>query len=778
MKHKGYSFINIFGLAAGMSISMLIGLWIHDELSFDKSYKNYDRLGQLWQFVTFDVEKSTYNVIPVPVAEELRSKYPDFEKVSLSSNTMSLILTSGEKKLVKTGNYVEPSFVDMLSLKLIAGDKNPLNDVHSILLSASLAKDFFGAEDPLNKIIRIDNKQNVKVTGIYEDFPHNTSFKDVLFIAPWSLYEATNEYVRNAKHQWDENSYKVYAQLKEGANFAEVSAKIKDMRVKRDNPPAYKPEFFIHPMSKWHLYSSFEDGVNTGGLIEYVWLFGIIGTFILLLACINFMNLSTARSEKRAKEVGIRKAIGSVRSQLVMQFFSESFLVVFFAFVLSILLVQLALPLFNQVADKNITILWTNPVFWLAIISFCLLTGLVAGSYPALYLSSFQAVKVLKGTFSVGRFAAVPRKVLVVVQFTVSVTLIIGTIIIFRQIAYVKDRSVGYDQNRFIEINMNTPELYGHFDALRSDLMNTGAVVEMGQSSGYITSQSGGTTNISWRGKSSEGSPLVMANSITHEYGKVIGWHILQGRDFSRTFSTDTSSMVINESAVKLMGFKTPLNEFVKWGGKQYKVVGVIKDMIKESPFSPVNPSFFVVNYKNVNVIAIKLSSKSGITEALEKVESVFQKYNPSSPFTYRFVDEEYAKKFGDEDRIAKLAMFFTILAVFISCLGLFGLASFVAEQRTKEIGVRKVLGASIPNLWALLSKDFVILVVIALFIASPISYYFMNQWIQNYSYRADISWWIFVLTAAGALLITLMTVSFQAIKAALMNPVKSLKTE
>jgi ABC-type antimicrobial peptide transport system permease subunit len=778
LKYKGYSFINIFGLAIGMAVTMLIGLWVHDEVSYNKHFKNYDRLGHLFQFVKFDAEKSTYDVMPIPLAEELRSKYPDFEAISLSSNNFSLVLASGEKKLVKTGNYVEPSFVDMFSVKILSGNRNGLKDVNSILISESLSKDFFGMDNPLDKLIKIDNKETVKVVGVYQNFPYNTTFKDVLFMAPWSLYEASSENVRRDKDQWDSNNYQIYAQLKPGVDFDKVSAKIKDVRVNRADPPGYKPEFFVHPMSKWHLYSDFKDGINTGGLIKFVWLFGIIGAFVLLLACINFMNLSTARSEKRAKEVGIRKAVGSLRTQLIIQFFSESFLVVLFAFAFSILVVLLVLPVFNQVADKQVGILWANPIFWLMGIGFSLLTGLIAGSYPAFYLSSFQAVKVLKGTFRMGRFAAVPRKVLVVLQFTVSVTLIIGTVIVFRQIQYAKNRSVGYDRNKLIEVNMNTPELKKNFEVLKKDLLTSGAVFEVGSSFGTITSQSGGTTNISWKGKSPVGKPLLMSNYVSHEYGKTIGWQILQGRDFSKTFSTDSSSIIINESALKLMAFKNPLNEIVTANGKNYNVIGVVKDMVKESPFSPVSPSFFMASSKIANVIEVKLSPAMSTSEALGKVETVFRKHNPDSPFVYSFVDEVYGKKFGDEERIGKLALFFTILAVLISCLGLFGLASFVAEQRTKEIGVRKVLGASVTNIWALLSKDFVTLVLISLFIASPIAWYVMNKWIMNYDYRAGISWWIFVIAGIGALLITLLTVSFQAIKAALMNPVKSLKSE
>ncbi|GAB4014178.1 ABC transporter permease [Spirosoma migulaei] len=777
VKNRVYSFINIFGLASGMAVAMLIGLWIYDELSFDRQFKNADRLAKLWQFVKFEEEKASYDVLPIPLAQELRSKYPDFESVGISV-TRNVILAAGDKKLMKLGNYVEPDFINMLSLPILSGTRFGINDVNSILLSESLAKALFGTENPLNKLIKLDNKQTVNVAGVYEDFPANNTFNDVTFLVPWKFFAANDESAKRDQDQWDSNSYQIFAQLKPGADFDQVSAKIRDIRMKRDNPPGYKPEFFLHPLSKWHLYSDFKDGVNTGGLITFVWLFGIIGTIVLLLACINFMNLSTARSEKRAKEVGIRKAIGSVRSQLITQFFSESLLLALLAFVLSILFVQLALPFFNQVAEKKMVILWANPLFWFAGLGFSLLTGLIAGSYPALYLSSFQPIKVLKGIMRTNRSATIPRRVLVGFQFTVSVTLIIGTIIVFRQIEHAKDRPVGYSRTGLIEIGMNAPELSGHYTALRNDLINTGAVAGMAESSGSITSQSGGTTNISWKGKKDDSKPLVMSNYITHDYGKTVGWQVKEGRDFSRDFTTDSSSMILNEAAVKLMGLKRPIGEIIGQSGREYKVVGVIKDMVKEDPFKPVSPSFFAVNYRNVNTITLRLAPQLSAHVALSKVEQVFKSYSPDSPFDYKFVDDQFSKKFGTEERIGRLAGGFSGLAVLISCLGLFGLASFMAEQRTKEIGIRKVLGASVFNVWRLLSKEFVILVLIAFCLAVPIAYYVLSDWLQNYQYRTELSWWIFAASGAGAVVVTLLTISFQSIKAALTNPVKSLRSE
>lgn len=775
---KLYSFINISGLSIGMAVTMIIGLWVWSELSFDKHFQNYDRIGQAWQFVKFDVEKSSYNSVPVPLAEELRTKYPDVEAASVSSYNRDVILATADKTISKMGMYTEPAFPSMLSVKMLAGTINGLKEVNSILLARSLATTLFGKEDPMNKIIRLNNKADVQVAGVYEDFPGNTSFKDVFFFAPWQLLISVDDYAKFASTQWDENSFQLFVQLKPGVDFTKFSSSIKDIRIKRDDPPAYKPEFFIHPMSKWHLRGDFTNGVNTGGLIQHVKLFGIAGIFVLLLACVNFMTLSTARSEKRAKEVGIRKTIGSVRSQLIYQFYSESILVCFIALAFSLLLTQLAMPFFNAVAGKNMSIPWDNAWFWLLSIGFCLLTGLIAGSYPALYLSSFKPIKVLKGTFRAGRLAAWPRKAMVVFQFSVSIILIIGTIVVFRQIMFAKDRPTGYNSERLIEVSMRTPDVRKNFEVLQTELLNSGYVKNMARSMQSVTADDGGSTNISWKGKAPGTKPLLIANKVTSTYGKTIGWNLLSGRDFSESFGMDSLAIVLNQSAVQLMGFKDPLNETITYSGKSYQVIGTIGDMISFSPFAPVKPTLFVINPPATNVISIRIASHIPLNDALVKIETIFKKHNPAAPFEFNFVDEQYANKFGNEERIGKLAGFFAALAIFISCLGLFGLASFVAEQRTREIGVRKVLGASVLSVWKLLSKDFVLLVVISMIIATPVAWYFMNGWLENYQYRINVSWWIFGITGCLVLFLTLAMVSFQAIKAALTSSVKALRTE
>lgn len=786
LKHKGYSFINISGLATGMAVAMLIGLWMYDELAYNKSYPNYDRIAQVMQHQTFDGVINTQTANPYLMGPEILDKYSSdrndgpFKHVVQSSWTGDHLLTFEEKKLTKTGNFFEPAIAEMLSLKMLHGTRSGLKDMNSILLSESVAKAYFGDADPVGKIMKVDNKLNVKVTGVYADLPYNSDFKDLSFILTWELYLDSNPWIKENTNPWRSNFTQTYAQLADNADMAQVSAKIKNVKFNKIRPEErpFKPVVFLHPMSQWHLNSEFKNGINTGGRIEFVWLFGIVGTFVLLLACINFMNLSTARSEKRAKEVGIRKAVGSVRGQLINQFFSESLLVVAVAFVLSLLLVQLILPAFNEVSDKKMTILWANPLFWLLGIGFTLLTGLIAGSYPALYLSSFQPIKVLKGTFQVGRFATVPRKVLVVTQFTVSVTLIIGTIVIFRQIQYAKSRPIGYSRDGLLTVPINTPDLAGHYDVLRNDILKTGAVTEMSESSSPITSVWAINNGYDWRGKDPSIQGNFAAVSVTHDFGKTIGWEFKEGRDFSREFATDSSGIILNETAVKFMGLKKPIGEIVKINEKAFYVIGVVKDLVMQSPYSPVFRTSFVLDYNDVAVINLKINPATSSREALAKLKVVFKKHNPSAPFEYKFVDDEYARKFSDEERVGKLATFFAILAIFISCLGLFGLASFIAEQRTKEIGIRKVLGASVTNLWGLLSKDFVLLVIISCLISAPIAYYFLSNWLQKYEYRTEISWWIFAVSATGALVVTLLTVSFQAIKAALINPVKSLKSE
>ncbi len=782
LKNKGYSLINIGGLSVGMTVAILIGLWVYDELSFNKYHKNYDRIAYVLQNQTFNGQVETWYGQALQLAPELRSAYgSNFKYVVTTSYTGDRILQYENKKFAKSGNYMEPDAPEMLSLKMLRGSRSGLTSPNSILLSESVAKSFFEDEDPINKVMRIDNKLDVKVTGVYEDIPRNSDFANLTFIAPFELLSKSENFEKRVT--WGNSWFNCIVQIADNVDMQQASINIKDSKLKRvlmeDDDARFKPVIFLHPMSHWHLYSDFQNGVSVGGRIQYVWMFGLVGVFILLLACINFMNLSTARSEKRAKEVGIRKTIGSVRTQLINQFFTESFLVVGVAFIFSILLVQLLLQWFNEIADKRIVIPLDNPWFWASGAGFTMITGLLAGSYPALFLSSFQPIKVLKGSFRVGRFASIPRQVLVVLQFTVSITLIIGTIVVFRQIQFAQNRPIGYDSNGLISSSIKSEEIKKHYMVFRQDLLKTGAVAETSLSDTPITATYVTNSGFNWSGKDPNMAEEFVTLRVSYEFGKMVNWKIKEGRDFSRDIASDTTAFILNESAVDYMGLENPVGEVMDWGGHtKCKIVGIVEDLVTQSPYAPVKQMIFVLNEKRVNFVTIKINPEISIKEALVKIEPVFKKYDPENAFEYQFEDEEHAKKFGNEKRIGTLASIFASLGIFISCLGLFGLASFVAEQRTKEIGIRKVLGATVFHVWRMLSRDFAVLVIISCVFAIPVSFYFMNEWLQQYDYRTDMSWEVFAASALGALLITLATVSYQSVKAAVANPVGSLRSE
>lgn len=777
LNSKTYSTINIVGLATGMAVALLIGLWVSDEVSFDTYHRQYKRLAQVWVRVTTRDDIFAHTTVSIPMGYELRNKYAaDLKYVSLASWPEAHILAAGDKKISQTGMWVQDVFPVMFTLKMLRGNPDALKDPSSVLLAQSAAKALFGDADPLNKVVRIDNKTAMKIAGVYEDPPYNTTIRDIKLLLPWESYvNSTEGWVKNAQTQWDNHMCQLYVQLNDHADPDKISAKIKN--IPTPHIKYSQEELLLLPMDKWRLYSEFENGKVAGGRIRMVWLIGVIGISVLLLACINFMNLSTARSEKRSREVGIRKAIGSLRRQLIGQFFSESLIVAFLALVLAILLVQLSLPFFNGLSDKVMSIPWGSPLFWLLILGFTVFTGLISGSYPAFYLSGFEPVKVLKGTFRAGRFASLPRKVLVVVQFTVSIALIIGTIIVYRQIQHAQNRPVGYTREGLITVDMNTPDLQGHYNAMRNDLLRTGAVADMAQSNSAPTDVWSNNI-VDWKGK----DPKIVVSpgtiAVSHDFGNTLGWKIKEGRDFSRSFPADTGAFILNESAVKLTGFKDPIGQTIRWLDQDHVIIGVVKDMVMESPYQPIRPTIFHLNPNWARLITVRIKPDIPLREGLAKIEPVFRKYNPGSPFVYKFTDDEYAKKFNDEERIGNLTTFFAILTIFISCLGLFGLASFIAEQRTKEIGIRKVMGASVFNLWKMLSKDFIALVIISCAIATPLAWYFLHRWLQQYEYRTQISWWIFATATIGALVITLLTVSYQAIKAAIRNPVNSLKAE
>ena len=786
-RNKVYSFINIAGLAVGMAVAMLIGLWIYDEVSANKHFKNYETLYQVKMHQTFDGHTGTQEALPYPTGRELKTKYPDFQGVAMCDWGAKSSLALGNKKLSKFGHFLGEEGVVMFSLNILKGDKNPLHDPYSIVLTEETAKAFFGNQDPIGKILKFDNKTDVKVTAVVSKQPHNSSLT-FEYLLPWSLLEEIYPPLKTEYSNWGNNSFIVYAQLRPEADLVKVNAKIKDMVRNnfKDNKLMYntvKPVVFIHPVSKWKLYYNFENGINTGGFIKYVRLFGILGLLVLIIACINFMNLSTARSEKRAKEVGIRKAVGSVRGQLIGQFLSESLLISFVAFFFALLLVSLSLPFFNTLTEKEMSLQLSNPLFWAIIIIFTILTGLLAGSYPAFYLSSFNPVRVLKGNLHVGKSGSLPRKILVVVQFACSVVLMIGTIIIYQQVSHGKDRPVGYNKNGLISMTW-TEDINQHYEAIKNELINSGAVMSITKSNSEPTDVSSNNGGWEWKG-SQENDKGIMFSRVTtsYDYVKTMGIKLVAGRDFSEQFASDSSGVILNEAAVKRMdlGKKSvddAVGENLVCQGKPMHVIGVIPDIQMESPFRPISPLTITFNRTWIRFLILRMNPKMSVSEAIKKMKPILEKYNPGFPFDYKFADEQYARKFNYEELVGKLAAIVAFIAIFISCLGLFGLASFMAEQRTKEIGVRKVLGASVFNFWQLLSKDFVTLVLIACAIAVPIAYYAMNEWLKDYQYKISIGAGVFILVVVLAIVITLLTVSYQAIRAALANPVKSLRTE
>lgn len=781
VKSKGYSAINIGGLSVGIAVALVIGLWVFDELSFDKYHTNYARIAQVWQHASFNGEVGSQTSNPAVMGPTIKQKYgSDFKYVVQASWEGDHLLSLGTKQLSKQGIFIEADGPEMLSLRMIKGSRQGLKDPHSILLSASLATAFFGKEDPINKTLKLDRLDDVKVTGVYEDLPDNTTFRDLKYFLPWDLWMIENQWAKTLENPWGSNFSQTFVQIADNAVMEKVSAKIKNVKLDNVGPEEkrYKWEVFLHPLGKWHLYSDFKNGKNVGGNIRYVWLFSAIGIFVLILACINFMNLSTARSEKRAREVGIRKAIGSLRWQIVRQFFMESYVTVFLSFVLALVLASAFLPLFNDVSGKKMSMPWTNLLFWISCIGFLFITGLLAGSYPAFYLSSFQPLKVLKGTFKAGKNAALPRRILVMIQFTVSVMLITGTIIVYQQIQHAKDRPIGYTRNGLINFGMER-ELKEHFDAVRNELKTSGAIEEMTASNSPLTGVWNTNGGFDWEGKDPNLAVDFPNMRVSYEYGKTVKWKIKSGRDFSRDFATDSAAFIINESAAKFLGFTDPVGKILKWENQPFTIVGVVNDIMQESPFYPVRPSLYHIGkYNNMYNVIVRLNPNKSAGTSIKMVEQSFKKYAPDVPFAYKFVDEDFGAKFTAEERIGKLSSYFAVLAIFISCLGLFGMASFVAEQRKKEIGIRKVLGASIPNLWRLLSTEFIVLVVISCFLAIPVAYYYLDSWLANYDYRISISWLVFAFSSVIALFITLATVSFQAVKAALSNPVKSLRSE
>ncbi len=776
VRNKGYSFINISGLAIGMASTLLILLWVQNEIGFDRFHEKSERIYKMHSRDENNGKLDVWGNTPALLAPELKQSYGEVED-AVRFRIVYFLTKVGENRFNLAGAFADPGFLSMFSFPLMHGVKSALNDDSGIVLTKGLAIKLFGNTDCLGKTVIVNDNDHFMVTGVLEDLPSRTEF-NFEFLLPWNYM---------TKLGWDNNqtwaytNAETYVLLKEGAVQTMFDQKVRDIVIKHvAEGDGSTREVFSHPLNKMHLYSSSENGKLTRGRIETVRMFVTIAVFILLVACINFMNLSTAKSEKRAREVGVRKIAGAHYSSLITQFIVESTATAVVSFVFAVVFVQLVLGPFNQIVGAQLYIEWSNPEFWISSLLFILFTGLLAGSYPAFYLSSSHPIKVLKGTFKKVNGLVAPRKILVVLQFTFTITMVICTIIVQRQIRYAQGRDIGYNRSD-LAYNFTQGEILNHYESIKQDLVTSGAATSVTRAFSPITRIWGTMTGLRWQGSNEADKKTIFLQFGTDaDFTKTMGVRLIHGRDIDiYQFPADSAAIILNEAAATALRIPEPIGETIKDDrGTDLKIVGVIKDFIIESPYEAVKPMIVQGWSARYGAVHFRLNPANSRTDNLVKAESVFRKYNPEYPFEYYFADEYYDRKFGNEKQTRTLIALFSTLTIFISCLGLFGLAAYMAEQRTKEIGVRKVLGASVMNLWGMLSKEFVGLVVISIFIAVPAAYYSMNNWLQKYEYRTEITWWIFAAAGSGALLITLVTVSYQAIKAALLNPVNSLRSE
>lgn len=775
IKTIGYSVLNIVGLSVGMAVTLLIGLWVHHQYSYDKFLPEYQSVYRVQRNFNSNGDTLTFQSTSFALAEALRNQIPEIEYVVMSDWMGSHGLMAGDKKLYQNGAIAGEDFFKTFQFPFIKGDANSVfRDAYSIVLTESMAKALFGKEDAMNKLVRLDNTDNLRVTGIVKDVPANASLQ-FNYIIPATYQFQKNPQLLTQPQSFGNNNLQIFVKLKPGINYSQVAPKIRNIEhTETGSRNAMLSYITLQPMERWHLYSNYVNGQDTEGFLKYVKMFSVIGLLVLVIACINFINLTTARSEKRASEVGVRKSLGSQRKNLIIQFLTEAFLLTAIAFTLAICITCTVLPAFNTLTQSHIVIPFANIYFWMILLGCLVLTALVAGSRPAFYLSSFNAVKVLKGSAIAGK-SSISRKALVVVQFSCSIALIVSTVIIYQQIQYAKSRPAGYSLNQLLSTNMND-DLRKNFTSLKNELIAKGIVSSVTTATSPATDVQWHSDISQWAGKNA-GETIEMGTIIVSEdYFKTLGMKISEGRDFSNAY--DSTSVVLNETAVKRMRLKNPVGQQITWMGKQYTIAGVVKDALMISPFKAADPTMFYCLPDPQDNLLYRLSPTIKTQDAITQLTAIFSKYEPAYPYDYSFADTAYASKFDLEMLIGKLAGVFAALAIFISCLGLFGLAAYVAEQRTKEIGIRKVLGASVQQVWVLLSKDFIILVLISCLIAVPVSFYFLHNWLMNYDYRINIGAGVFVISALMALMITMITVSFQSIKAALMNPVRSLRNK
>lgn len=779
LKNKAFSSINIIGLAIGMAGALLIALWLQNMLSMDRFHMKGDRLyvisnrdmnqGQMWAWVN----------TPKIMGPTLKKDFPDIEKFTRYDQFNNFLTTYNNKKIVSQVAFVDPGFFDMFSFPIVKGNKNKLlQNANSVVLTQKFAETLFGNSDPVGKTIKIDSVNLVTVDAVLQDLPNNTSMQ-FDYLLSWEYAKK----IGYTDENWQNNSIETYVLLRETTPLEAFNNKIRLVSQNHinvgNNEIRSTNEIFAFPYQDAYLYNKSVNGAYTAGRIQLVHLFTWIGSFILLVACINFMNLSTARSERRAKEVGVRKVVGADRKSLIAQFIVESVLISFAAMILAVGCIILILPAFNNLVEKNLHISLLSGSNWLFLIIFTIITGVLAGSYPAFFLSSFKPLKTLKGKLNSYKRGLSVRSILVILQFSIAIILTIATIIIFQQIQHTKDRDRGYDDNGLL-VSSISGELEKNYLNLRNELLASNAVVSVSKNMSPVTDRYSNGMGFSWPG-SSESDKKVSFNRFSTDADAVenLGFTLLSGRDIDiYKYKTDSNAMLLTETAVKSMRLQNPIGQVIHGDRENWTVVGVIKDFIVDSPYGETLPMIIFGPKSWFTNIHYRLNPNNSTVNNLKTVADIFKKFNPDYPFEYKFIDKNFEAKFKETQSIGTLSMLFAVLTIFISCLGLFALIAYMAETRMKEIAVRKVLGASIGQLTSLLSVDFIKLVLMAILIASPIAWWVMDNWLQDYNYRIEIQWQYFAAAGLMAILISLATISFQTIKAALSNPVDSLRDE
>ena len=770
-KNRGFSFLNIFGLAIGIACAGLIFLWVEDVVNFNDYFANKENIYKVKNYQTYDGTTYTFDATPGPLSAGIKNDIPGIQQTARISWDVKKLFSVDDKNLYASGSYVDPEFFSIFKLNFLKGsEKTAFDQLHSVVLTEKMAIKTFGTiNDILGKTLKIDNDQEFVVSGVIENLPSNVSI-NFEWLSPFKVFEGENDWLQ----YWASNGITTYVELDSNANLVSLNKQLYDYIGTKQEGATSK--IGLYPMTRWALYDTFENGKEIPGMIKYVKLFSLIAWIILIIACINFMNLSTARSQKRAREVGVRKVLGAGKNGLIFQFIGESMITALFSTLLAVGFMFLALPFFNLLVGKELRIDLLNPVHLGVLLGIAVSCGLIAGALPAFYLSSFKPVKVLKGLRIKEGSAVWVRKSLVVVQFSISIILIIGTTLIYQQIQHVKDRNLGFNKEHLIYLETND-NMRNNFDVLQNELIKSGFVESVAMSTNSPLNKGSNSGNFSWNGKDPNKDVLISFEGVSPDYTNTMGTEINKGRDFYPNTKIDSASVLINQSFANIIGTKDIVGSTINFQDQSFNVIGVLNDFVFNNIYGKSDPILFYLN-EDGNYLNIRLKSNNDVAKSLSSIKEVFAKNNPGYPFEYKFADEQFEKYFKTETLIGELAGVFAALAILISCLGLFGLAAYTAEQRTKEIGVRKVLGASVQNLIGLLSKDFLKLVLISCVIAFPLAWWAMNNWLQDYEYRISIGWWVFAIAGLSAVLIALLTVSFQAIKAAVANPVKSLRTE